>query len=115
MNRRHYALLLATTLAAGLTAGGLVLAASRGRAPAPKPPAAADPGRVDADYVLALSAANRFLDAWRTRDFDRGLPLASPVLLKAEGKDGLTYWLNGGSNPHHEAFEVGPGRRVDDR
>jgi hypothetical protein len=70
--------------------------------------------QVDTDYVLALSAANSFLEAWRTRDQERGLALLSPRLREANTED---YWrglISGVSNPHHQAFEIDDGEKLPD-
>ena len=69
---------------------------------------------IDRDYVLALSAANRFLAAWRSRDQDAALPMLSSRLITSKGEK---YWrekISGISNPHHEAYEISGGRRLED-
>jgi hypothetical protein len=70
---------------------------------------------VDSDYILALTAANRFLEAWRTRHQDNGIAAISGDAIREKGEQ---YWRNmisGISNPHHQAYEVGEGSRIDDR
>ena len=66
----------------------------------------------DQDYVLALSAADQFLYAWATRNQDDGLALLSPRLKNKFPEEYLRYYLSGLSNPHHQAFEVGRGKRL---
>lgn len=91
------AFLVATgTIGAG-TAGAAQSARSRG-----------------SDYVLALSAADRFLGAWQWRDQEKGLSLLSPRLRKSRSEDDLRMYISGISNPHHQAFEIGAGWRLKD-
>jgi hypothetical protein len=68
--------------------------------------------QVDTDYVLALSAANRFLSAWRSRNQDNGLTELSPRLLKSKGERWWRDEISGISNPHHESYEITNGRRL---
>ena len=70
--------------------------------------------QVDADYVLALSTANRFLEAWRIRDQDAGLALLSPRLRKSQAEDEWRMAISGCSNPHHQSYEITGGRRLPD-
>ena len=67
---------------------------------------------IDQDYVLALSAANHFLSAWATRNEDDGLALLSPRLKNKYPEEYFRSFVSGVSNPHHQAFEVGRGRRL---
>jgi len=69
---------------------------------------------IDTDYVLALSAADRFLTAWRNRDQDVGLALLSSRLVKSKGEQHWRNEISGMSNPHHEAYEISGGRRLGD-
>jgi hypothetical protein len=69
---------------------------------------------IDQDYVLALSAANRFLYAWQMRDQESGLSLVSQRLKRAKSEEELRTYISGVSNPHHQAFEIGPGQRLKD-
>ncbi len=69
---------------------------------------------VDQNYVLALSAANRFLFAWQTRDQTRGLALLSPGIRHRRTEEDLQTSISGMSNPHHEAYEVTSGKRLSD-
>ena len=69
---------------------------------------------IDNDYVLALAAANEFLEAWRSRDQERGLAVLSPRLRKSKDEEFLRFDISGISNPHHESYEVTNGRRLPD-
>ncbi len=66
------------------------------------------------DYVLALSTANRFLCAWQMRGQEEGLALLSSRLKSKYSEDDLRFYISGISNPHHAAFEVGPGKCLPD-
>lgn len=66
----------------------------------------------DQDYVLALTVADQFMFAWATRNQDDGLALLSPRLKNKFPEDYFRYYLTGLSNPHHQAFEVGRGKRL---
>lgn len=65
-----------------------------------------------APYLEALQTANAFLWAWVTRNADDGLRLVSDR-LRTQSKDEswLRQFVVGLSNPHHQAFEIGRGRR----
>lgn len=66
----------------------------------------------DRDYVMALSAADRFLKDWQNYDADDGMALIS-VRLKAKlAQDVLLKFLSGGENPGHQAFELGQGKKL---
>ena len=67
---------------------------------------------IDQDYVLALTAADQFMFAWATRNQDDGLSLLSPRLKNKFPEDYFRYYLTGLSNPHHQAFEMGRGKRL---
>jgi hypothetical protein len=66
---------------------------------------------VDRNYILALSATNRFLNAWRMRDQDAGLSMLSGR-VKQQPLDNLRSYISGLSSPHHEAFEIFNGRSL---
>ena len=70
---------------------------------------------VDQDYALALSSANRFLCAWQARNPEEGLGLVSETLKSRKSTEELRAYISGLSNPHHEAFEVGNGKRLSDK
>lgn len=88
-----------------------VLIFTPGSAPAQRPRSRAA-GVMDQDYVLALTAADQFMFAWATRNQDDGLALLSPLLKKKFPEDYFRYYISGLSNPHHQAFEIGRGRRL---
>jgi hypothetical protein len=67
------------------------------------------------DYVLALSSANQFLTAWQWRRQEDGLKLLSYNLKKKKMENDLRDYLSGLSNPHHAAFEIYLGKRLDNR
>jgi hypothetical protein len=67
---------------------------------------------LDQDYVLALTAADQFMTAWATRNQSDGLDLLSPRLKNKFPEDYFRYYLSGLSNPHHQAFEIGRGKRL---
>ena len=69
-------------------------------------------GTIDQDYILALTAADQFMYAWATRNQDDGLALLSPRLKNKFPEDYFRYYLTGLSNPHHQAFEMGRGKRL---
>src|SRR5689334_1158486 len=66
----------------------------------------------DQDYVLALTAADQFMFAWSTRNQDEGLALLSSRLKNKFPEDYFRYYISGLSNPHHQAFEIGRGKRL---
>jgi hypothetical protein len=67
---------------------------------------------IDQDYVQALSAANHFLTAWATRNEEDGLALLSLQLKNKYPEEYFRYYISGLSNPHHQAFEMGRGKRL---
>jgi hypothetical protein len=67
---------------------------------------------INQDYVLALSVADQFMFAWATRNQDDGLALLSPRLKSKFPEDYFRYYLSGLENPHHQAFEIGRGKRL---
>jgi len=69
---------------------------------------------VDTDYVLALSTANEFLEAWRKRDQAAGLSLLSARLRKSRTEPEWRQAISGISNPHHTSYEIGSGQRLPD-
>lgn len=66
----------------------------------------------NAHYVSALSIANQFLEAWRTRDLEQGLSVLSSTLRSSKSEDEWFILIVGTSNPHHQAYEIGPGRTL---
>ena len=61
---------------------------------------------------MALSAANQFLYAWATRNQYDGLALLSPKLKDKYPEEYLRSYISGVENPHHQAFEIGRGKRL---
>jgi len=70
--------------------------------------------QVDTDHILALSTANRFLEAWRSRNQDEGLGLLSHRLRKSQTEDEWRMAISGISNPHHQSHEITDGKRLPD-
>ena len=70
--------------------------------------------QVDTDYVLALSTANSFLEAWRFRRQEAGLALLSSRLRKSQTEDQWRLVISGTSNPHHLSYEITSGKRLPD-
>ncbi|HLY59911.1 MAG TPA: hypothetical protein VKV95_04010 [Terriglobia bacterium] len=69
-------------------------------------------GGIDQDYVLALTTADQFMFAWATRNQDNGMALLSPRLKNKFPEDYFRYYLSGLENPHHQAYEIGRGKRL---
>jgi hypothetical protein len=67
---------------------------------------------VDDNYILALATADEFLHAWAHRDADAGRTLLTPAALQRNAADQVTTMFQGTSSPHHESYEIGPGRRL---
>jgi len=66
-----------------------------------------------AAYLHALQTANAFLWAWLTRDSEEGLRLMSDHLrTQIHDDEWLRQFVVGLSNPRHQAFEIGRGRRL---
>lgn len=72
-----------------------------------------------APYLQALRVADSFLTAWAQRDPELGLALMTARVLardpdtsRVDLRSGLRQYMTGLSNPHHEAFEIGPGIAV---
>jgi hypothetical protein len=86
-------------------------AAATGKLPSVHPPP-------PAPYIGALRVADLFLVAWSRRDFDGGVALMSKAALsgrpggRGDRRFGMRDYLEGTSNPHHAAFEIGPGLPV---
>lgn len=76
---------------------------------APSPTPAFSNPAVSDDYILALSAANDFLQAWRMRDQPTGLQLLSARLRQSLPEDDLRDAIAGVSNPHHQSYEITAG------
>ena len=65
------------------------------------PPAPADP-----DYVFALSAANRFLQAWQTGDLEAGTVLLSDQVRHSQDPEKFEKFFSGATG---RAFEISRG------
>lgn len=68
---------------------------------------------VDTDYIMALTTADRFMQAWSSRDAQGGYSLLTEQLQKSRDKADLMQAISGLSNPHHQAYEIADGRRAD--
>lgn len=88
-----------------------VLSPSTGSAQRRKAASRAASG-LDQNYVLALTVADQFLYAWATRNAADGLALLSPQLKAKFPEEYFRYYISGISDPHHQAFEIGEGRRL---
>jgi len=67
---------------------------------------------VDDEYIVALSTADQFMHAWATRNVDEGRSTLTPAALKQHSANEIATVFEGVSSPHHESFEIGPGRRL---
>jgi len=84
------------------------------------PVAATEPSAVtttSATYVEALGVENGFLHAWVNRDANTGLTLMSPTLRQPPrgNESWLRLYVQGISNPHHQAFELQRGELIANR
>lgn len=64
----------------------------------------------ESGYGNALRVANKYLGAWRLRDFEGARGVVAPELLSSN-KD-IRQEIVGLSNPHHMAYEIKHGGRV---
>ena len=103
---RQYRLVMAAVLVA-VFAGGCRKTES-GSGATSRPAAAA----VDADYVGALAAGNRFCVAWQMRRFDVGKAMLSRRLMRQHPDATLKDVIAGGGNPVHAAFEISGGTKL---
>jgi len=69
-------------------------------------PSKNDKLRVDQEYLMALRAANQFLEAWVHRDGEKGAQSVTAEVKKAYSEDWLSSYFVGTSNPHHQAYEI---------
>ena len=74
------------------------------RATKPVPP-------VDAEYVLALAAANNFLHAWQTGDPEAGLLLVTDRLRQRTTENALVNFFSPGPS-QWQSFEIGRGKKL---
>jgi hypothetical protein len=73
----------------------------------PSPPVSAD-----RDYVLALAAANRFLDAWEAQDSEKGVILLSETAKHQVSEESLQTFFAPG--PVTRAYEIREGKKLKD-
>ncbi len=66
---------------------------------------------VDADYISALTTANRFLQAWQNHDQETGLLLLSDAAKQKTSADNLENFFSS----RLPAYEITRGKRVGDR
>ena len=85
----------------GLQSGTLVAAARS------KPPKAAKPAALDSDYVAALSAADRFLEAWRIDDLEIGMSLLTSQVKEKTSESEVEKFF---SSPAPSAYEIDRGK-----
>ena len=103
---RAAALILATT---GAVWTQVACEKRPGRAPAPQSKPA-----YDADYLAALSVADDFCQAWKSRDVAGGRALMSQRMIRAYPDERLRDALAGAANPRHVAYEISAGRLLPD-
>jgi hypothetical protein len=77
--------------------------------PLPEPPHSAT--TTDSDYVSALSAANRFLQAWQTQDHESGLLLLTDSAKKVTSEDLLEKMLSP-ETPTPRGYQIAHGKRM---
>jgi hypothetical protein len=65
----------------------------------------------DPDYVLALSAADRFLQAWESRDYEAGVVMLTDVAKQSISESQLDE-LFGAEKSGWRGFEVVHGRKL---
>jgi hypothetical protein len=65
---------------------------------------------VDAEYVSALGAANRFLHAWQTDDQETALLMLTDNLRQHTPEDRLDAFFA----QHQPAYEIGHGKKLGD-
>ncbi len=68
---------------------------------------------ISLSYLQALQTTDAFLWAWTNRDAEIGIRLMSERLLKSAKNDSWFHqYMVGLSDPHHFAFELGPGEQL---
>jgi hypothetical protein len=83
--------------------------AKKKNTPLPEPPHSATP--TDSDYVSALSAANRFLQAWQTQDHEAGLLLLTDSAKKVTSEDQLEKMLSPETSTPR-GFQIAHGKKL---
>jgi hypothetical protein len=71
---------------------------------------AKDKTKADAEYVSALSIANRFLTAWQSHDHEAGLLLLGDGAKQHTTEDRLTEFFSG--NGSQRAFLISMGKKI---
>jgi len=104
--------LVGTSLVAGIAIGGTVRAQSSPSTQRPAAPASSAAVTVDDGYILALGVADGFMHAWAARDLAAAKTLLSPAALKKHSAGDLASLIQGTSSPHHQSYEIGPGRKL---
>lgn len=100
LSGRHLALVLvAVSFAAILSAS--VAAKSK---PLPSISSRPDPG-----YIYALSAANRFLQAWQNQDHETGLLMLTDAAKQHSSEERIATFFSSGSDA---AYEIARGKRL---
>ena len=65
--------------------------------------------RSDPAYVSALSAANRFLQAWQNQDHETGLLMLTDAAKQHSSEDRLEVFFSSGSD---SAYEIARGKKL---
>lgn len=65
---------------------------------------------VDRDYVVALSAADRFLHAWQTDDEEGGILMLTDRLKRHSSEDAVRQFFF--VDPARASYEIGRGRKL---
>ena len=65
---------------------------------------------VDRDYVVALSAADRFLHAWQSDDEEAGILMLSDHLKQRTNEDAVHQFFSAGSA--RASYEIGRGHKL---
>jgi hypothetical protein len=72
-------------------------------------PSAVLPRRSNPDYVSALAAANRFLQAWQNQDHETGLLMLTDTAKQHSSQDRLELFFSCGSDA---AYEIARGKKL---
>lgn len=70
--------------------------------------------QVDQDYLMALRAANQFLEAWIHRNAEQGVQMVTGAVKERYSEEQLSTYFVGTSNPHHQAYEITSGEQIDE-
>ena len=66
---------------------------------------------VDADYIPALAAANRFLHAWQVQDHETGVLLLTDAAKQHTSEDRIDAFFSAGYSTD-KGFEIGRGKKL---